>query len=280
MNKTPRFQPKFLLLLLGIVCILLVILSTVSSSVNNSVRGVINTVLMPMQKGLNKAGSFVSDSVEDLVSLREVQAENEALQEELAFLRQENAKYQLKNAELEEYRDLLSMKEEYPDYDTIGAHVIGENSTNWNKTILIDRGSADGIQVDMNVIAQGGLVGIVTSVTSDSATVRTINDHNCQVGAMALITKDTCIVKGDLELYAESRLIIERIDKNATIAENFKIVTSNRSSLYLPGILIGYVSEITEDPNSLTKSGYLIPVVDFSHLDSVLVITELKETGD
>ena len=85
MNKTPRFQPKFLLLLLGIVCILLVILSTVSPSVNNSVRGVINTVLMPMQKGLNKAGSFVSDSVEDLVSLREVQAENEALQEELAF---------------------------------------------------------------------------------------------------------------------------------------------------------------------------------------------------
>ena len=172
------------------------------------------------------------------------------------------------------------MKEQYPDYDTVGAHVIGNNSGNWNKTVLIDRGSNDGIQVNMNVIAQGGLVGIVTSVTLNSATVRMIADDGCNVCAMSVLSKDSCIVTGNLELYEEGKLRLEKIDKDADIQDDYKIVTGNTSSLYLPGILIGYAQELQIDANHLTKSGYLVPVVDFNHLDAVLVITTLKETGE
>ena len=70
------------------------------------------------------------------------------------------------------------------------------------------------------------------------------------------------------------------MDKDADIENDYKIVTSNTSSVYLPGIMIGYAQHLNMDSNSLTKSGYLIPVVDFSHLDSVLVITTLKESGE
>ena len=174
----------------------------------------------------------------------------------------------------------LEMKDQYPDYDTIGAHVIGENSTNWNRTILIDRGANDGIEVNMNVISQGGLVGIVTAVTANSSTVRTIVDQDCQVGAMSLLSQETCIVRGDVQLYEDGFLYLEKLNKSARIEDGYKIVTSNKSSVYLPGILIGYAADIAMDSNSLTKSGHLIPVVDFSTLDGVLVITELKETGD
>ncbi len=263
-----------------VICILLIVFSALSSKVNNSVRSIVNTVLMPMQKGLNTVGSAVSDKVDDMASLRDVQRENEDLKEELAFLRQENAKYQLQTAELEKYRDLLNMKDQYPDYPTIGAHVIGENSSNWDKTVLIDRGSNDGIKVNMNVISQGGLVGVVKSVTANSSTVRLIIDQDCQVGAMSLLSEETCMVRGDLELFNKGLLIAEKMDKDAKIFEDYKIVTSSKSSLYLPGILIGYVRNIKVDANSLTKSGELVPIVDFTHLDSVLVITQLKETGD
>ena len=281
MNKNgPSLKPKHILLILAIACVLLVVLSSVSTKVNNAVRSTLNLVLTPMQKGLNAVGGVISDKAEDISEYDKLQEENDALNEELAYLRMEVAKYQLEESELEEYRELLDMKEEYPDYPTIGAHVIGENSTNWNKTILIDRGSDDGIEVHMNVIAQGGLVGIVTSVTKNSATVRTIVDHNCQVGGMELNSQDQCIIRGDLETYEEGMLILEKIDKNADIESESKIVTSNKSSLYLPGILIGYAKDITVDSNSLTKSGFITPVVDFSHLDSVLVITQLKETGE
>ena len=279
-NKDSRIRPKhFLLVLIGL-CLILIIVSTVSSTVNNGVRNVINTVLMPMQRGLNQVGGFLSGEIESVAELKRVQDENTALQEEVEFLRAENTQYQLQLAELEQYRELLDMKEQYPDYDTVGAHVIGNNSGNWNKTVLIDRGSNDGIQVNMNVIAQGGLVGIVTSVTLNSATVRMIADDGCNVGTMSVLSKDSCIVTGNLELYEEGKLRLEKIDKDADIQDDYKIVTGNTSSLYLPGILIGYAQELQIDANHLTKSGYLVPVVDFNHLDAVLVITTLKETGE
>ena len=279
-KKDSHFRPKHLLLILLAVCILMLILSFASSSVNNALRSAFNTVLTPMQKGLNAIGCAISDKAEDLSRLDDIEESYEKLEAELAQLREENTILRLENQELEQYRELLDMKEEYPDYPTIGAHVIGENSTNWNKTILIDRGSSDGIEVNMNVIAQGGLVGIVTSVSPNSATVRTIADHDSQVGAMALITQDTCIVRGDLETYENGLLVLEKINKTADIYNDYKIVTSNKSSVYLPGILIGYAKDITIDSNSLTKSGYIVPIVDFNHLDSVLVITTLKENGE
>ena len=130
-NKDSRIRPKhFLLVLIGL-CLILIIVSTVSSTVNNGVRNVINTVLMPMQRGLNQVGGFLSGEIESVAELKRVQDENTALQEEVEFLRAENTQYQLQLAELEQYRELLDMKEQYPDYDTVGAHVIGNNSGNW-----------------------------------------------------------------------------------------------------------------------------------------------------
>ena len=275
-----HIETKHVFFMLIVVCLILIIVSSVSSSVNNVLRTGINTVLMPMQKGLNKIGSYVSGQVDNLTELDQIRQENERLSEEVAQLREDNTRYQLQQAELEQYQELLDMKEQYPDYETTWAHIISKNSGNWYQTFKIDKGSADGIQVDMNVIADGGLVGIVTSVETNTATVSTIIDDGRSVSAMALISQAPCIVTGDLLLYEEGRLLLQYIDKDDNLENNYKIVTSNTSSEYLPGILIGYAADLEVDSNNLTKSGYLIPVVDFSQLDSVLVITTLKETGE
>ena len=74
-------------------------------------------------------------------------------------------------------------------------------------------------------------------------------------------------------------LKVFNINKNAQVTNGDMIVTSNISSKFLPGILIGYVKDIEEDANNLTKSAYLTPVVDFAHLDIVLVIKQQKFTG-
>jgi rod shape-determining protein MreC len=88
------------------------------------------------------------------------------------------------------------------------------------------------------------------------------------------------MVSGDLELYSEGKLRIMYIDKDAEIDTGDAVVTSNISTKYLGGILIGYVDQISVDSNNMSKSGTLVPVVDFEHLDTVLVITTLKDTGD
>jgi hypothetical protein len=133
-----------------------------------------------------------------------------------------------------------------------------------------------GIKVDMNVLAGGGLVGIVTDVGANYATVRSIIDDVSRVSAMEIQSGDTCIVSGDLQLYAEGQLRVSDITDTARISEGDKIVTSTVSSKYLPGILIGYIKELNTAPARLTRSGTLIPAADFGTLQEVLVVTELK----
>ena len=128
----------------------------------------------------------------------------------------------------------------------------------------------------MNVVAGGGLVGIVTDVGANYATVRSIIDDSSRVSAMAIQSGDGCIVAGDLTLFKEGRLRITNVLKDSDLKDGDKIVTSNTSSVFVPGVLVGYAAEITNDTNNVTKSGYLIPAAEFDSLQEVLVITDLK----
>ena len=162
-------------------------------------------------------------------------------------------------------------------YQKIGARVIAKDSGDWFQVFRINKGSADGVQVDANVMAGGGLVGIVTDVGAHYATVRSIIDDVSRVSGMAQQSGDTCIVSGDLTLFGEGRLRLSNIAENGDLKDGDRIVTSNISSKFLPGILIGYAADITTDQSRLTKSGYLIPAAHFDSLQEVLVITTLKE---
>ena len=129
----------------------------------------------------------------------------------------------------------------------------------------------------MNVICGNGLVGIVTDVTDNTATVRSIIDGNSNVTGMLVTSSDTCNVRGDLELMDSGFIHLEYMQKDVDVSDGDMIVTSNISDKYIQGILIGYVKNITEDANSLTQSGYLVPAVDFERLTEVLVIMQLKK---
>ena len=162
-------------------------------------------------------------------------------------------------------------------YDKIGARVIARDSEKWFQVFRINKGSADGIAVDMNVVAGGGLVGIVTDVGANYATVRSIIDDSSRVGAMSVDSSYNCIVAGDLTLYAQGRLRLTDFSRDAVLDNGDQIVTSNISTKFLPGIPeIGYAVDVTMDPDHLTQSGYLIPAADFDNLQEVLVITEFK----
>ena len=174
----------------------------------------------------------------------------------------------------------IELDQEYMQYHKIGARIIAKDSGSWFSVFRIDKGSDDGIKEDMNVIAGGGLVGIVTDVGANYATVRSIIDDSSRVSAMAQQSGDSCIVAGDLQLFKEGRLKLSYMEKDDDIKDGDMIVTSNISGKFLPGILVGYATDITVDYNdNLTKSGYLIPAARFDRLQEVLVITDLKDAG-
>lgn len=233
--------------------------------------------LIPLQSGVNRAGTALYNEIRDYSTLKEALAVNEQLQAQVDELVEANNRLQSEQFELQRLRELYQLDQDYLQYEKIGARVIAKDSGDWFQVFRINKGSADGIQVDANVIAGGGLVGIVTDVGANYATVRSIIDDVSRVSAMAQQSGDPCIVAGDLTLYEEGRLRISNIMQNYDIKDGDRIVTSNISSKFLPGILIGYATDITTDSSRLTKSGYLVPVAQFDSLQEVLIITSRKE---
>lgn len=237
-------------------------------------------LLVPIQSGVNAVGAGIYKDLTDYGKLKTALSEKEELEQRVGELIEENNRLQAGQQELNRLRELYQLDQEYMQYETIGARVIAKDSGDWFQVFRINKGSEDGVQVDSNVIAGGGLIGIVTDVGANYATVRSIIDDLSRVSAMGLRTGDKCIIAGDLTLYRDGRLSITNITKDGDIQDGDQIVTSNISSKFLPGILIGYAADITIDSERLTKSGYLIPAADFDDLQEVLVITEIKETGD
>lgn len=208
-------------------------------------------------------------------------AENEELKQQVDELTSELNAVKLNQYELDNLRELLKLDERYSDYEKEAAHVIGKDTGNWFSIFVIDKGSKDGIEKDMNVIAGSGLVGIVIDVGPHYAKVRSIIDDISSVSGMVLSTSDNCVVSGDLQMMTENQTIELKSlnDRDDKVQVGDQVVTSSVSSKFLPGILIGYISELNMDSNNLTKSGRVTPAVDFEHIQEVLVILEKKENG-
>ncbi len=269
-------RSKYILIILTVFCVLLIGLTSIHDEWLTPLRTGVGYFLIPIQSGVNRAGSVIYDEIVDYSKLREALEENKEMKEIITQLTEENTALQAEEFELERLRKLYDLDQEYGRYEKIGARVIANDSSNWFQIFRINKGSKDGIKVDMNVVAGGGLVGIVTDVGANYSTVRSIIDDSSRVSGMAMQSGDTCIVAGDLTLFKEGRLRITTVMKESDVKDGDKIITSNISSVFLPGILIGYASDITNDSNNITKSGYLIPVAEFDSIQEVLVITELK----
>ena len=274
-------QSKYILLAFTIICVLMMVLSYTTTILNGPFESVVGYTIVPFQKGLSKAGTWLSTRSDNIKRLQELTEENEELKSTVADLTIQINDLQQDRFELSELRQLYSLDDRYAGYKKIGARVIGKDAGNWFSFFLIDKGTNDGIAVNMNVIAGGGLVGVVTDVGPNWASVRSIIDDSSNVSAMVLSTSDLCVVSGDLELMNDGYIQFSQlIDEKDAVGQGDQIVTSYISDKYLPGISIGYISHLNKDANNMTKSGYITPAVDFKHIETVLVILELKEQKD
>ncbi len=277
-RRDERAATKTMITILTVVCVVLIGISVLNESITGPVRSVTGLITTPIQKGISTFGEWLTHVTVNLSDTSSLREENEALQKQVDTLTAENSQLLLNKEELERLRELLALSEQYADYETVGAHVISKDAGNWFSTFTIDKGTNDGIRTDCNVIGGAGLVGIVTQAGPNWATVRSIIDDNSNVSAMISNTSDTCLIEGSLELIDTGAIrLIKLQDDDNKVHVGDKVVTSNISEKYLPGILIGYISELGNDANNLTKSGQITPVVDFRHLQEVLVIKELKD---
>ena len=280
-KRKPQFTlpTKYILLGMTVLCVTVMFLSFTFNLSGGPLNAVAGYVFVPMQKGINAVGGWMSEKADNLKNLNDVMQKNEELQAQVDELTAELKTIKLEQYDLDNYRALLELDDKYPSYKKVAANVIGKDSGNWFNTFIIDKGSKDGIEKDMNVIAGSGLVGIVTDVAPNYAKVKSIIDDTSSVSSMDLATSDNCIIRGNLQMMNENQEIelSDLKDTDDQVQAGDQIVTSYISDKYLQGILIGYIKDVSVDSNNLTKSGTITPVVDFEHIQEVLVILDKKE---
>ncbi|MGN0153748.1 MAG: rod shape-determining protein MreC [Lachnospiraceae bacterium] len=271
-----EIPPKYIYLFLACICFILLFFSVVFESRFSPLKAVTSAVITPMQSGINEVGTSIYNTMANRKDKNTLLSENKELQDKLDEYSAQIKVYEQESYELKRLQELLGLQEQYVDYNTIGARVIATDSTNWFYTFVIDKGTEDGVQVGCNILADGGLAGIVTEVGSNYAKVRSIIDDNSNVSASVSGTDTLCTVSGDLSNIKDGYINVGYINKADTIEEGAELVTSHVSDKFLPGLLIGYITDVEMDANNLTKSAKCIPVVDFNNLQEVLVVLDLK----
>lgn len=277
----PHIPGRYLLLLVTALCVGMILTTYYTDVLNGPLSGFANYVVIPFQDGVSKAGEWLIKREQLVSDIKELQKENEALRQENEELSVTNNALLQEKHELTELRNLYQLDQTYADFPKTGCRIIAKENGSWYHSFVIDKGSEDGLSVDMNVLADGGLVGRITYIGRHWSRVQAVIDDNSNVSATVLSSQKNLIVSGNLTLYEEGTISFSELaDPDDLVKVGDSVVTSNISDKYLPGILIGYISEIQTDPNNLTKSGRITPAVDFSSLDTVLVIQKLKQTAE
>ena len=284
-----KLKSKHLLVIMSIFCVSC-IAATFSSGVTTApLQDAAGILIVPFENSINRISSVLKGMQDRMRDKEEILSENENLKAQIDSLTEQNNKLiqdqteyvrlqQMYNLDQQRLQELYQLDQSYSEYEKVAAQVISKDPGNWYDTFMINRGSADGIRVDNNVLADKGLVGIVTEVGTHWATVRSIIDDSSNVSAMTVSTQDNCVVEGDLELIDEGKLSFSQLyDQNNKVTVGERIVTSNISEKYVEGLFIGYVSEVEQNSNNLTKTGTIVTPVDFQHLKNVLVITVNKQ---
>ncbi len=277
-KKKVTIPPKFWLVVCSILCVALIVLSFKYQDEFAPYKTSVGNVFLPMQKGINRIGTFFSSKIKLVTTMQRLIDENEGLKGQIDALSHENKVLQQERNELDDLRELYKLNDKYSNYEMVAARVYDRDALNWRYRFKIDKGLDDGLQKDMNVIAPDGLVGVIIEVANTYSVVRPIIDDDSEVSAMFTKTSDNCVVAGNLEMAGDGLIQVLNIDKDAAVEDGYEVVTSHISKKFLPGILIGYVSDIALDASGMVKTAKLAPVVDVDKLKNVLVITQLKET--
>lgn len=252
-----------------IILILLVVLSNAQPSGVSFLNNAINTIVMPIQNGYTYLKNKIAGNTTFFTNVDTLSEENERLKKENSELEQALRELEVVKSENETLKEYLKLTEKYTSYTTLPAYIINKDNSNYSDTFVINVGAKDGIEENMTVIADKGLVGHVISVSETTSKVQTIIDPSSSVSAVFSSTGDKTTCKGSLE---ENILKGTYISTGATILENDTVETSGMGGIYPKGITLGTVTRVETTKNIIDRIAIITPAVDFEKLETVLVI--------
>jgi rod shape-determining protein MreC len=232
----------------------------------------LNTALVSAQSWLSVRFVTVQEFVtvpRDAISLRQ---ENTALREEVARLQGQILQYQRQVSETQSLAALVSFSRSNPENVYAAASVIGRDPSPFLHYIIIDKGSADGIRRGMPVITDQGLVGRVDAVISNAARVQLITDPSSAVNVRLEKAEREVVLVGSVS----GDLSLELVAQDVTLEVGDILLTSGLGGGYPSDLIVGQILNVRKRDSDIFQQATVQPVVDFSALKIVLVVTDFR----
>ena len=261
------------------VVLILALLVTVGLVVASNLTGMnlpsvmVQSVLKPIRAGANALTNQAEDIYDYIFHYEALKAENEALREEIAKMREESNQAGFIIRENERLRDLLDLKQVQEDFQLVDSYIITRSSTDWNSTFTLDKGRRDGIGVGMVAItANNEVVGMVTEVGRNYSVVKTILDSSLEISGIIASNGYSGMVQGGYSTGAEGLLRMNYLPSAAVIRNYDQVVTSG-STVYPRNLILGYVVDAGLSDSGVAKYAILDPAADIDNLEQVFVLT-------
>ncbi len=256
---------------LAFICFALFLLSSNASQQSswNSAEKLVVEGTTPVQSFFKQTVKLVRDLWEDYFYLVDVRQENRRLKLELDSLKRENGLYRELLATQERLRDLLKFKDAVSQ-PAVAAQVVGLDPTGWFQSVVINKGTKSGINLDMPVVNASGVVGRIVSVSPHYAKVLLIIDQNSAVDCLVQRSRDRGMVKGQSAQVCR----LDYMVKSGDLEEGDVVITSGLGRVFPKGLPVGTITDVKEGDGTLFKEIEVTPAVDFSKLEEVLVILQ------
>lgn len=232
-------------------------------------------IVTPIQSFFTGIGDFAYDKIYFYNNMQLIEEENIILKVENEELKAEQKRFTLIEEENIRLSELLELNQKYPNLEKVGANVkiIANDVSNWYDTFIIDKGAKNGMEKNMVVMANEGLVGIIIETYNTYSKVAPLIDDDANsIAAVCVRTGTLGFIRGDANLMLDGLCQMEHIPLDAEITEGDEIITSSLGNIYPPGITIGYVQEVALSSDNLTKYAIVKPAVDFEHLELVAIV--------
>lgn len=240
-----------------------------ASPMNNAVSIVMTPVKNATSILVSKAESFY----DYIFGYELMRAENEQLRVQMAQQNQDIRNSQTYKEENEYLRSLLDLKDKHTDYVMEIANVVSWDRGGYSSVMTISKGASAGLEAGMCAItADGQVIGLITEVGTNWASVTTILDTTSEIGAYIFGSGYSCIAQGNFELMRQGLLRASYINSSATIRNGDQILTSGDGDIYPPGLVMGTVTDVGDDEVNVAKYAVITPTIDITNVEQVFLI--------
>ncbi len=263
--------------LLLIIALLLSVLIGIGSRTfgTDPLSNAVNTIVTPVRGGINAVINWAEGLYDYIFHYQDMEQEVSDLRRKVARLEDEVRQGQEASRENEQLRALLQLREKRRDFVFEAARVSARGTQGWDSTLTLSKGTSSGLEVNDCVITETGvLVGVVSQVGLNWATVDTVISPNMEMGGLVTRANTSGILEGELSLMQQGLVRLSYLPLDTGLMTGDEVLTSGRGEIYPSGLVVGRVEQVKTDPSGMTCYALIRPEVNLDELIEVFVIKQ------